>query len=366
MESSTEYQINPPSLETSFTWAPDHIRDFIGQLALIHNNTVIIPPTDIVRADKRTTFACSGVQLVYDQLFDGEEAPDHAQLIAQPVIRTQHLHNTSEGTSTSFVNFNLLMFDIDYDEHADRKKEFFEVMINTDQIGEDNHRIITEKGVVQNWFGTEMKMSENEKLWVNGIELGEAIYYGDIRTSTGANLRLSELAFGLERLIYASMNPESGQLTSYYSKELGGLDEPIYKNEELSARSDVIKSATLMAMSGVVPANKSSGGSMRKFIKRISEAAEDEDISEIHENIENSYAYWSHFISTTISLSDVIEILNTELDRNRNRVTLNRLSCLGVNVEIEINQDRDSFINQLIMSIGSKHAEEIVSATIKL
>jgi len=328
-------------------WVPQRISRYMGQLALLHGpETQLILPSEVVRNDETTLFACSGVQIIYPQLFDGVEPPGYPQLISQPVIRTQHLPNVREGTSTSFVNYNLIMFGESQDYHERATNDFFEKMIEVDQSGTEQNKRVRVEDWEQNWNGLPVMMNTNDKLWINGVELGESIFYGDMLLPSGETVSVSELAFGLERLFYATEAPLGD--ASYFRGMLGGIDtDPTHKDNEVARVCDALKSCTLMAMQGVVPSNKAHGYRMRKFLKQAVRANVSAQIDTV-QIVENAFNFWSAFMPPAHDLEKVQEIVRTEYERNANRHILERLEEEhGVRISIDINQTTDNFLVQL-------------------
>lgn len=332
-------------VDTSLDWVPSRISEFVGQLAVLHDDeTALIPPQPIVREDGKTLFACSGVQIIYPQIFDGDEIPPTSQLISQPVIRTQHLDNAKEGTSTSFVNYNLIRFGMSQTEHNRKTAEFFECMKATDSRATGNYQVVTLHDAPQVWNGLPITMTTNDKLWINGIELGESIFYSDMPLPSGDTVSVSELAFGLERLFFATGDPQE----SYYSSQLGGLDTtPSLKDKAAATVADTLKSSTLMAIAGVTPSNKSHGSKMRKFLKKaaVFQSSARLDSQAV---VNNAYRYWNNFLIPELDPDTIYSVVTSELGRNRNRLVLNKLfENYGIEVDMNINQRPDVFDDQL-------------------
>jgi hypothetical protein len=341
---SNEIILGTGEVDADLSWVPGHISKFMGEIAVIDNGTVMVAPEKIVRQDKTTLFACSGVQIIYPQLFDGVPVPDLPQLISQPVIRTQHLKGVEEGRSTSFVNYNLIGFGLTEEEHQKRTKEFFDRMKDADVSGVNHFRHVLEVDVPQTWNGLPVMMNTNEKLWINGVELGESIFYAEMPLPSGEKVSVSELAFGFERLVFAT-DPGS----SYYPSQLGGVDtDPVIKSNSQAAVCDAIKSCVLMAMNEVSPSNNNQGYQMRRFIKNAVAHHPETDI-DTDTATTNAYRYWTSFIKPVVEFERVSEVITTELDRSYNRRTLDFLSeSEGIIIDININQSRSDFERQLI------------------
>lgn len=341
---NTEIILGTSETDARLDWVPERISKFMAEIAMIDSNTVMVPPESIIRDDETTLFACSGVQIIYPQLFHGVEVPEFPQLISQPVIRSQHLKYVEEGCSTSFVNYNLINFGLSEQEHIARTKVFFDCMKNADtsKINKFSHVKIVD--IPQNWCGLPVIMDINEKLWINDVELGESIFYASMNLASGEKISVSELAFGFERLVFAT---EPG--SSYYSTQLGGYDTiPIIKSRDQAAVCDTVKSTVLMAMNGLTPSNNNHGYQMRKFIKQAVSNQEGSGV-DINEAAQNAHKYWKNFIISHSSRDRVIEILGAEFDRNNNRKTLDILSSQhGINIDVNINQSCDDFRRQII------------------
>jgi hypothetical protein len=345
---SSEIVLSTGPSSVELDWVPERISKFVGQLAVLHEGpTDLVSPLPIVRDDDRTLFACSGVQIIYPQIFDGAEVPDTPQLISQPVIRTQHLPNVKEGTSTSFVNYNLIAFGMKQKDHEEITRDFFDKMVEVDMSGTDQYRVVRVEDWEQNWNGLPVMMDTNDKLWINGVELGESIYYANMQLPSGETVSVSEIAFGLERLFYATEAPL--EQTSYFTAMLGGIDTiPPQKDIELAAFCDAIKSCTLMSMHGVSPSNKAQGYRMRKFIKRAVEINGIDGV-DIDEAVNNAYHFWASFMPPTSDQKSVINMIKTEYARNENRQVLDRLQANhGVTIDIDINQSSADFWEQLV------------------
>jgi len=341
---SHEIILGTGEVETSLAWVPERISKFMGEIAVIDEGTIMVPPQPIVRHDGTTLFSCSGVQIIYPQLFDGAPVPEYPQLISQPVIRTQHLPGVEEGRSTSFVNYNLIDFGLNQEQHANRTKQFFERMKEVDTSGINDFRHVLIRDAPQNWNGLPVMMNTNEKLWINGVELGESIFYARMLLPSGEVVSVSELAFGFERLVYAT-DPGS----SYYCGMLGGIDtHPVLKPKAQAVVCDAAKSTVLMAMNGVVPSNNDHGYQMRKFLKKavMSYGQAEIDFGEV---VDSSYEYWKSYIKPLVPVEKVKDVVGFEFDRNRNRRVLDLLaSDHGLTVDININQNRSDFRKQLL------------------
>ena len=346
--------------EKNLEWVPERITRYMGQIASLHDaETTLVPPFPIVRKDNRTLFACSGVQIIYPQIYEDSEIPDKPQLISQPVIRTQHLDHVKEGTSTSFVNYNLVAFGVSEDYHKEKTEEFFSKMIEADESGTLNYKRVLVEDWEQTWDGLPVVMNTNDKLWINGVELGESIYFRNMPLPSGDTVSVSELAFGLERLFYAT--EDTLDRVSYFSAMLGGVDsEPVSKGEASAAVCDTVKSTTLMAMQGVIPSNKAHGYRMRKFLKKAVTSNESAGL-DIEQLIKNAYSYWENFFVSDISVEEVTEVIDREFGRNQNRRLLDLIhEKLGIEINLDINQDPEDFKTQLqntgrIQNIGDIH-----------
>lgn len=272
----------------------------------------IVNRNDIVNKIGDTLFIVASLQY-FDKAIHKNMAPETGiYFVPQPSIRLKYLDKVTkrEGISTSFINIATEQANASVEEYANHLDIWFDYF---SAIG---------------IFVNQMTVILQDKLWKKGVftghsllfsygglHLGDATYIYDVATRLGKDsLTIIDFGFGFERILWAVNKNQS-----YYTL-IGPLIDAINQKHRLI---DLIRTATLMAMSGVSPSNKSHGFRLRKLIKIVSCEYLGTDITHI---LVHSYKYWSNFIQPVFSVEATLHILQLELYRCTNAEICKRLN----------------------------------------
>ena len=143
---------------------------------------------------------------------------------------------------------------------------------------------------------------------------------------------MGDIGVGLERLVWAINKSPA------YFDGIGPLSSVIIHKR---AVLDAIRTATLMAGSGVVPDHKNQGSKLRAMIRLIVKEVQHLNLYEL---VLYYYRQWASFVNLPISREQTYSIIWREINRELNLET-NR--ALGID-EQPFEQDHEEFLREAV------------------
>lgn len=288
-----------------------------------------MPSMNIANFEGRTDLVIAGVQMFDDVIHRNQYVREEKIFVAQPCVRMQfqsHIQS-HEGTSTSFVNVCTEKMDAGLSEHLQTADQWCSLF---SKLGlHMNDFAIAMRTSVNDW-GTG-KFAAHELFFVyGGLELGDAAYRV-IPQPTRASLSLSDIGFGLERIVWA-MNKTISYFDTITPLTLAGPREML----------DSCRTLALLALCGVQASNKGPGLQFRRFAKVISEKYYREDIFQI---LRYYFDYWSHFIKPSISKESAVRFFRLEVDR-----FINLKVCEELRLPPPRNETTEEYFHRLVYS----------------
>jgi len=301
----------------------------------------IVKPKSIINNKGTTLFISSGVQILDKVIFHEQDIAKEKIFIAQPVLRTQFIDQIKEGVSTSFINISSEIINPPLHDHFNSIKDWLELLKNLG-LKKENFAFQAKKG--EPLWGNKKFKNNIMVIYYKGLEIGDAVYNYDIPQNNRENLIISDIGFGLERIKWIL------QGGSYYDN----------KNINLKI-SDYCKTLTLLAGSGLRPSNKEHGYRFRQFSKKLilENIHDHENLNQI---INSFYNFWSQWANLSISKENITKIINTENERNFNRIFLDILKEKHNDVDLNINQPTQQLIKALRgTSVDEKFLKEVLN-----
>lgn len=284
-------------------------------------------PIAVVRDDDRTLFASTAGQ-IYDDLIYGQSRQEEIRrcVVLQPVIRLQGIGFVAslDGISTSFVHSATECWNVTAEEHYNVFDEWLDFFSSLGlHVGGLCLKI---KRADNDWSGRAVS-SEMLKINYGGLEVGVANFFFNISQSSETIATLSDIGAGLERLVWAINKSPA------YFDGIGPLSSVIiYKRAVL----DAVRTATLMAGSGVAPDHKNQGSKLRAMIGLIVEEAQ---YLNLYELARYYHRQWTSFVDLPTTREQTYSVIWREIDRGLNLET-NR--ALGIDEPFE--QDHEEFL----------------------
>jgi len=289
------------------------------------------PPVAIVRSEERTLFASTAGQ-IFDDLIYGQ-SPQRGQqqcAVTQPVIRLQGIGLVAslDGISTSFVHAATECWNATTERHFNSLDQWLDFFSGLGlHVG---GLCLKLKRADNDWAGRTVT-SEMLKINYDGLEIGVANLFFNIPHQSGAIATLSDIGVGLERLVWAVNKSPA------YFNGIGPLSSvTIHKRVAL----DAIRTATLMAGSGVVPDHKNQGSKLRAIVGLVTEEAQHLNLYEL---VRYYYRQWTSFVNLPVSREQTYSTIWSEINRGLNLET-NRV--LGIDEPFE--QDHEEFLRRAV------------------
>lgn len=267
------------------------------------NKFEMVSRSNIVNDVGNTYFVGAGLQYFDAIVFKEVPFVPLPKLVPQPSIRLNYLNRAGrdEGISTSFLN------------------------LCTEQIASGLDQYLAHLGV---WLGylretgltlSRLSIKVSEYLWAAdrfrgwsllfhyaGLEMGDAIYIFGVPQKTRQSLSIVDFSFGLERLFWAATSKSS------YFISLGPTIDVLAGRNVII---DLLRTVTLMTLSGVVPGARRHGRLLRNLLKH---AQPDLLPTDLYRIVTYSYQYWSMFIEPAVPIQHCIEIIEREMWRSSN------------------------------------------------
>lgn len=307
--------------------------DFISQFEKFFSglNYEKTEPVSIVNKTGSTLFAGTAGQIFDRVIFKEEKIDVKPKFVAQPVIRLQGRPFVGEkpGFSTSFVNVALEQLNSTIEEHVKHLDDWLNFTSQTGLfMGEMTVRIVEDS---PDW-GNHNLDALTVKIYYGGLEIGVANWFVGIPQNSREPLRMSDISFGLERMVWVANKSKS------YYDAIGPLNYSIKDDQRLM---DSYRTAVLMSLAGVEPDIKDRSSKLRALIKEISDPGK-----EIDRDLIIFYAnWWKKFASFEVPVEGVLQVIIRE--RNRN-INLDIKKELGVSDSIPLDVSSLEYINRVI------------------
>ncbi len=254
------------------------------------------PPRNLINEGGNTDLVIAGVQ-IFDEVFHSQVQPPNGKfIVSQPSVRMQFVDKNTEGScSSAFVNICTESLSIEFEEHLNAIDDWISFLsslgLNASNI------VLVCKVSKKDWGFASFDCFETTFLY-GGLEIGDGNYA--FLPLTNLSIPMSDLGFGLERIAWAiNKNKQYYELLAPFS------------NQSDFAVQDFIRTATLLAMSGLKPGPQGSKFQLRKLCKKIAQSFP----VDLEPSMEFYYDYWSKFISPKISVIDCKSIVKLEIDR---------------------------------------------------
>ncbi len=264
--------------------------------------------TDLINHLGGTRFVGAGLQIFEPAIFAEAVVPTGPLFVPQPAIRLNHLDTVvrSDGFSTAFVNLcsEQAHADLaDYMKHLDRWLACLAKLGVAD--AELTLLLPSELWIGGPFRGTSLVVT------VVGVEIGDLVWidYGD--AAVGRLLPIVDASFGLERMT-AALNTDLG-----YTALLGPL--PASLDPPIRTVLDRLRTAVLLLMSGLEPSGRGRGRTLRQL---ITTSLPPQARCEVDTLVRHAFGYWSTFHTTEASVTDCVEVVRRERERDRNRSLL--------------------------------------------
>lgn len=285
----------------------------------------------IVNKIGSTLFVGTAGQIFDRAIFNEEEIDGKPRFVAQPVIRLQGrpLVGEKPGFSTSFVNIAIEQLNPTIEEHIKHLDDWLNFTSQTGLfMGEMTVRIVKDS---PDWGGHNLD-AITVKMYYGGLEIGVANWFVGIPQNSREFLRMSDISFGLERMVWVANKSKS------YYDAIGPLNYSMKNDQKLM---DSYRTAVLMALAGVEPDIKDRSSKLRALIKEISDPGQeiDRDLIVFYTN------WWKKFASFEVPVEGVLQVIIKE--RNRN-VNLGIKKELGVSDSIPLDISPIEYINKVI------------------
>lgn len=278
-----------------------------------------------------TLFPVAAIQKLEPVLYEDAPIPEGPSFIAQPVIRTQFWDKVAQGTSTSFVNIATEHVDANLEDHVGHVHEWLQLMSSMGIKKDDLQYRLTSS--VERWNSRKIQC-EVSKFYFQGMEIGDGVYIPEFPQSERSPLKVSDVGFGMERLLWILRGG------NYFS--LGGDEHGV----------DAARSLALIAASGVQPGNKGREYRHRLYSKRLVQSMKSgEEISKL---ISDAHAGWLPWMTGAKPVQETIGLIAEEYDRNLRRSLLDSLSANHADVGIDVNLPEQAFFQRLGSSSMSR------------
>ncbi len=253
-------------------------------------------PRNLINDEGNTDLVIAGVQ-IFDEVFHSQARPPEGKfIVAQPSVRMQFVEKIAEGScSSAFVNICTESLSIEFQEHLNAIDDWISFLSGLG-LNASNIALVC-KVSQKDWGFTSFDSFETTFLY-GGLEIGDGNYA--LLPLENLLIPMSDLGFGLERIAWAVNKNEQ-----YY--------EHLAPFSTLSSFSmqDYIRTATLLAMSGLKPGAQGSRFQLRKLCKKIAQSFP----VDLEPSMEFYYDYWSKFISPNKSVTDSKATIKLEIDR---------------------------------------------------
>jgi len=287
----------------------------------------LVAPLNVANFEGQTDLIIAGVQMFDGVIHRNQAIQEGKVFVAQPCVRMQFQQyvETQEGTSTSFVNVCTEKMNAKLDEHLQFVDNWCTVL---SKLGlHMNDFVVIMQTSVKDWGTGEFSALELFFSY-GGLELGDASYFL-VPQASGAHTPISDIGFGLERIVWA-MNKTGSYFDTLIPWTSNGSMEMF----------DSCRTLVLLVLCGVQAGNKGPSLQFRRFSKVLSEKYYGEDMYRI---LEHYFDYWSQFIKPSISRDATIQLVRLEIERF---INLKVCEMLGLPPPRE--ETTEAYLNRLV------------------
>ncbi|MDD4878303.1 MAG: hypothetical protein PHO02_04685 [Candidatus Nanoarchaeia archaeon] len=279
-----------------------------------------------------TLFVVAGIQFFCDY-FHGKKGIDTQKyFISQPVIRTKFRESVGEGNVSSFVNICTVQCGASLEEHISAIDCWMNFLSSMGLYMGDfslklNKNYSRKSGFWANTDGVVLKF------YYGGLELGDA---GLIFFKDKPDIQISDLGFGLERVLWAAAK------TPNFSDIIG--PKP-FSFENQYAIMDSVRTATLLAASGMTESHVNQYGQFKKYLEPLSV----ENNFDSKTLAKHYFNFWAKFLNPKRDFHASMHFLESELNKKRNMEILRRLGIVKSfkNLSSILLYDTNKFIDEL-------------------
>ena len=292
----------------------------------------LVDPLNVANFEGQTDLIIAGVQMFDGIIHRNQAIQEEKMFVAQPCVRMQFQQyvETQEGTSTSFVNVCTEKMNAKFDEHL--------------QSVDNWCTILSRLGLHMNDFGIVMQMSDKDwgtgefsalELFFSygGGELGDASYFL-VPRANGDHIPISDIGFGLERIVWAINKTDS-----YFDTLIP------WTSDGSREMFDSCRTLALLALCGVQASNKGPGLQFRRFSKVLSEKYYGEGTYRI---LGHYFDYWSQFIKPAISRDATIQLVRLEIER-----FINLKVCEMLDLPPPREETTEAYLNRLVYTCNA-------------
>lgn len=291
----------------------------------------IIPSMNIASTCGTTDLIIGGVQILDGLIHRKEKAHFDGMFLGQPSVRMQFQDRvtTEDGISTAFVNVCTEKVNGTFSGHLYTLDQWLGALSSLGLNMRDFTIVMRTKE--RNWGTGSFDALELFCVY-GGLELGDAAYM-KIPTRLGPFVEISDIGFGLERIVWAL-----NKTPRYYDLLMPGT---VMIPQEVC---DAYRTITLLALSGVRPGNKGSGLQFRRLAKAVSERGCDIDLYAV---VGYYLRYWSDFVQEVKTHETVYQVIGLEMDR-----FLNLMICATGNLPPPQNETTEAYFHRLVYTLG--------------
>lgn len=320
---------------------------------LIFEDYNLVSPEGIKRGDDSTTlFTTAGVQIIETLTKDGNIPPKQNIICFQPVFRSQFMDKVNEMQSTSFINLSAISIQSSYEDYLRNSQKLIEIV---SIFAEDVSKISFSFGTDSVKWGSKRFSNSSITIFYDSTEIGECVFIEDYPIDSDKKMSVVDFGLGLERF-------DSIMNNSRYMKEYEDVYER-YNLTDFEANNviDPLRSMVLISLAGIVPSNKSHGYRLRQLSKRFVQRNSVFGLNE-DDLIDKSFDFWlRYYKNNNLNLEQIKKNIKEENQRNTNALFLKVLaSTKGINLDIDINQSHDLFINQIKFSLNQNDINDII------
>ena len=308
-------------------------QEVLGRMQAFFQATgyINVPSKNIAQSEGVTDLVVAGVQLLDPFIHKGVHLPHSAFFVAQPCVRTQFQEDVpkTEGISTAFVNTCTERINSSAKEHDNSIDQWCEML---SRLGLHMDDMTLVGRVSENNWGTGVFASAEIFFVYADLELGDAAY-ASVPTTSGENVVVSDIGFGLERVVWA-MNK-----TPSYFDVLAPL-------VSLGPRElwDLCRTVALLSLCRVKPSNKGAGVQLRRFCKIIAERFY---ILGLQETLQHFIAYWKYFLHPDVTDKTALLVIQQEIER-----FINLKVCAAFSGPPPRSETAEAYLTRLVYNHG--------------
>jgi len=292
-----------------------------------------VAPRNVAKPGGQTDLVVAGVQMYDDVIHGNQPIWEGKVFVAQPCIRMQFQASvgSQEGTSTSFVNVCTEQMVVSLGEHLNMVDHWCTVL---SKIGlHMNDFVIIMRETNKNW-GTGDFPALELFFSYGGLELGDAVLL-EIPQKSRASIPISDIGFGLERIVWA-INKTDSYFDTLVPWTVEGTKEMV----------DSCRTLALLVLCGVRATNKGPGLQCRRFSKVLGEKYYGGDV---YYALSYYFDYWAQFIKPLICKDAAVRLAQLEIERFVNL----RIHKVVQGLPPPRDETTEAYISRLVYTCGA-------------